>query len=253
MKLAAALALAASLVAAAPRVTQVDPSDLKPRRLGGTKFRLPQIHNHFFRQHGRGPRALAKAYEKYNVEMPPGLLAVIRKILKDLGIEPKSRKIPASKSPHGHGAPYTNETDDSGEVSAIPQLFDVEYLAPVQIGTPPQTLMLNFDTGSSDLWVFSSETPRRLQNGQEIYRIEESSTARRLGNHSWSIRYGDGSRSSGNVYLDTVSVGGVHVFNQAVESATFVSSSFVSDAASSGLLGLAFDSINTRQPQEGRA
>ncbi|AEO53939.1 hypothetical protein MYCTH_2295885 [Thermothelomyces thermophilus ATCC 42464] len=244
----AALALAASLVAAAPRVVKVDPSDIKPRRLGGTKFKLGQIHNDLFRQHGRGPRALAKAYEKYNIELPPNLLEVVQRILKDLGIEPHSKKIPGSKSSYGNGAPYTNETDDSGEVSAIPQLFDVEYLAPVQIGTPPQTLMLNFDTGSSDLWVFSSETPSRQQNGQKIYKIEESSTARRLSNHTWSIQYGDGSRSAGNVYLDTVSVGGVNVFNQAVESATFVSSSFVTDAASSGLLGLGFDSINTVKP-----
>lgn len=110
--------------------------------------------------------------------------------------------------------------------------------------------MLNFDTGSSDLWVFSSETPTNQQGGQKLYEIEKSSTATKLDNHTWSIHYGDGSRSSGNVYLDTVSVGGVNVFQQAVESATFVSASFVSDAASSGLLGLGFDSINTVTPKK---
>ncbi|KAK4237502.1 aspartic peptidase domain-containing protein [Achaetomium macrosporum] len=248
----AALAFAASLfapalVAGAPRVVKVDPSDIKPRRLGGSRIKLPQIYNANFKQHAKGPRALAKVYRKYNIELPGELLDVLKNILQDMGIEVPTGKALGS-SAHNSGRPYTNETDDQGEVSATPQLFDVEYLAPVEIGTPPQTLMLNFDTGSSDLWVFSTETPSSQQNGQTLYRIEDSSTAQKLSNHTWSIQYGDGSRSAGNVYLDTVSVGGVNVFNQAVESATSVSSSFTSDAASSGLLGLAFDSINTVSP-----
>jgi hypothetical protein len=115
MKFTAFAAFAASLVAAAPRVVQVHPSDIRPRRLGGQKFKLPQIHNDMFRQHGRGPRALAKVYEKYDIEPPTDLIEVVQKILIELGINPPVQKVTAGHKPHGNGgAPYTNETDDQG-------------------------------------------------------------------------------------------------------------------------------------------
>ncbi|KAJ0144546.1 Aspartic protease pep1, partial [Colletotrichum tanaceti] len=134
------------------------------------------------------------------------------------------------------------------EVAAIPAEFDSQYLCPVHIGTPPQTLNLNFDTGSSDLWVFSSETPTTQVAGQAIYNISASSSAKTLQGASWSISYGDGSSSRGNVYMDTVTIGGVTVENQAVESANQVSASFSGNKNQSGLVGLAFGNINTVKP-----
>lgn len=65
---------------------------------------------------------------------------------------------------------------------------------------------------------------------------------------TWSIEYGDGSTASGTVYADTVVVGSVTATSQAVEAATSASSSFLSDTASDGLLGLAFSDLNTIRP-----
>lgn len=65
-----------------------------------------------------------------------------------------------------------------------------------------------------------------------------------LSGDTWSIRYADDSSASGNVYSDSVNVGGTMVKNQAVESATNASASFI-NGAGDGLLGLAFDVLNT--------
>jgi hypothetical protein len=98
-------------------------------------------------------------------------------------------------------------------------------------------------------WVFSSETPSSEIAGHTVYDPSKSSTAKELPGATWNISYGDGSSSSGNVYTDTVTVGGTTVTNQAVELAEQVSTQFQQDTDSDGLLGLAFSSINTGMPK----
>ncbi|CDM30996.1 hypothetical protein DTO013E5_361 [Penicillium roqueforti] len=132
----------------------------------------------------------------------------------------------------------------SGSAITTPEADDVEYLTPVTIGS--STLNLDFDTGSADLWVFSSELTSSQQSGHDVYNVGSSGT--KLSGASWSISYGDGSSASGDVYKDTVTVGGVKATGQAVEAAKKISSQFLQDKNNDGLLGLAFSSINTVSP-----
>ena len=99
-------------------------------------------------------------------------------------------------------------------------------------------------------WVFSSELPANEQSGHILYNPSKSSTAKLDSGETWSISYGDGSSASGNVYFDTVSVGATTVTGQGVELAEKVSTEFEDDTQSDGLLGLAFDSINTGTPNK---
>jgi aspergillopepsin I len=79
----------------------------------------------------------------------------------------------------------------------------------------------------------------------DYYHVE---SGRELENHTWAILYADGSYAEGKVYADKVVVGGVTATSQAVEAATAVSSDFVDDVQTDGLLGLAFNTLNTVQP-----
>ncbi|KAK2755037.1 Type I transmembrane sorting receptor [Arachnomyces sp. PD_36] len=132
----------------------------------------------------------------------------------------------------------------SGSAVTTPANNDVEYLTPVDIGGT--TLNLDFDTGSADLWVFSSELPAEQQKGHSVYTASNSSA---LPGYSWEIKYGDGSGASGNVFHDTATVGGVAASGQAIEAAQKISQQFVQDKQNDGLLGLAFSSINTVKPK----
>ena len=96
--------------------------------------------------------------------------------------------------------------------------------------------------------MFSSLLPATQVRGQDIYSPNKSSTAKQLSGHSWSITYGDGSASRGNVWTDAVTIGGLTAPQQAVEVATQVSTSFTRETHMDGLLGLGFGSLNTVRP-----
>lgn len=94
--------------------------------------------------------------------------------------------------------------------------------------------------------MFSNELPVYEQSGHNIYQADPS---KQLQGATWSITYGDGSSASGDVYIDSVSVGAVNNPQQAVEAAQQISSQF-QQSPGDGLLGLAFSSINTGKKGE---
>lgn len=172
--------------------------------------------------------AVANLYRKYNKAIPEGLANAVKR---------HSAKLPTHRLSNG-----------TGTASALPGRDDVEYLTPISIGTPPQILPLDIDTGSSDLWVFSTETPKSMVSGQTLYNPNASTTAKFMNGSSWWIWYGDGSDGRGTVYTDVVSFGNLSFPNQAVQVALEVSASFTRDSSNSGLLGLGFPSGNTILP-----
>lgn len=189
----------------------------------------------------QGPNQLARTYLKYGAAVPEDLSSAVSRIRNKIMSELQGVRLP--------NLPIKDKRA-TGSAPATPEEYDVEYLTPVQIGNPPQTLNLDFDTGSADLWVYSSATPASDVNGQEVYNPGASNTSSKLQGSTWDISYGDGSSSSGDVYYDNVTVGGLSVYPMAVEAATDVSAEFTADTDIDGLLGLAFSKLNTVSPKK---
>lgn len=189
-----------------------------PAASNGGTFAVPAQYNANARL--SGPAALAKIYTKYGKSLPHDLSQAL----------------------------LFEQQKVTGSAGAHPQDNDQYYTTPVEFGTPAQTIYMDLDTGSSDLWVFSNDTYADQVNGQKLYLPGHSSTAKRLPKLTWDAEYGDGSTSSGIVYSDVVSIGGAKVQNQAVESARNVSEQFATDARMSGIVGLAFGNLNTVKP-----
>lgn len=220
-----------------------EPSEVPPLPLSSRKYTVSQKHNPNYKFNGAV--SVYKTYLKYGAKVPDYLVQAVAVHFGVSTDDVLNRVFTHSKAP----APDQRRRRDRGSAAAVPiDKYDVAYVTPVSIGTPAQTLNLDFDTGSSDLWVFSSSLPLAQISGQEVYSPNTSTTAKLLSGASWSITYGDGSASRGNVYLDRVTIGGLVVQDQAVETAQQVSQSFTAETAIDGLVGLGFSSLNTVSP-----
>ncbi|KAH9895122.1 protease [Cubamyces lactineus] len=122
---------------------------------------------------------------------------------------------------------------------------DQYWAGTISIGTPGQSFLMDFDTGSADLWVPSVNCTSSYCSKKDKYNPSSSSSGARKGGE-FSIQYGDGSTVSGPVYTETVSVAGVTVKNQYFSPVDTISSSFGSEA-DDGILGLAFPAISNLQ------
>ncbi|KAG6262707.1 hypothetical protein E4U49_002914 [Claviceps purpurea] len=272
------------LSAALLSLTSLAVADIQKR-----SFSVERVRNPAFTGHD-GPRAMVKTHRKFRMPLPQGLLdAMEAQEKKKAGRERRGKLVARHHHrrglledtlhaldvldlEHGGSRGYQDGPDDgpqdehhrngnhssnggnrtpnplSASVPAVPDPNDIEYLSPVTIGG--QTLHLDFDTGSSDLWVFTTHLDSATTAKHCVYNASASRTFKPLPGASFRIAYGDGSSAQGIVGTDIVDVGGASFATQAIELATSVSQQFVNDQVSDGLLGLAFSQINSVQPQK---
>ncbi|KAF9380264.1 hypothetical protein CPB97_008483 [Podila verticillata] len=115
---------------------------------------------------------------------------------------------------------------------------DIQYYAEVEIGSNEQKLRLDFDTGSSDLWVPDSTCKTRRARFDRT-----ASTTFQPMKGKFQITYGDGSKVEGILGQDRLNLAGLVIENQVFGLATQESTSFNNDVVD-GILGLGYNSIS---------
>ncbi|UJR17984.1 hypothetical protein I4U23_004885 [Adineta vaga] len=112
------------------------------------------------------------------------------------------------------------------------------WIGPITIGTPGQTFYVDFDTGSSDLWIPGIQCGRSC-GGNHTFNPSLSSTCKA----SKNLKYGNGSNVNGTWAIDTVNIAGISVSKQSFAIAN--SAIGMNGSVRDGLLGMDYQSIGS--------
>ncbi|CAJ0933835.1 unnamed protein product, partial [Mesorhabditis belari] len=123
---------------------------------------------------------------------------------------------------------------------------DLEYLATVTIGTPPQEFNVILDTGSTDFWVPSINCKKSPCKEKKRFNPTKSSTYANMSG-KWQIQYGTGN-ANGEFGKDTVRFGPkdntfLTIPQVRIGEATEIAS-FFHDKPLDGILGFGFQSLS---------
>ncbi|KAG2186045.1 hypothetical protein INT43_002483 [Umbelopsis isabellina] len=165
-------------------------------------------------------------------------------------LEPKSGKVPTTQARYNHAVKKFNldatifaahENESVGTIELKDNYFDVSYVGQMGIGTPPQTFTMDFDTGSSDIWVpLANCSTCRKDNS---FDPEKSSTYQFQG-FPWTLQYADGSTAKGFTAMDAITLGDLYSINQTIGLAENESGEFAQNTGLDGIFGLGFPALS---------
>ncbi|KAH9749607.1 Aspartic proteinase A2 [Citrus sinensis] len=177
---------------------------------------------------------------------------LVRIGLKKMKLDPNNRLAARLESEHGealrasvkkYGFPNNLRDSEDTDIVALKNYMDAQYYGEIGIGTPPQKFTVIFDTGSSNLWVPSTNCYFSVAcYFHSKYKSSQSSTYKKNG-ESASIQYGTGA-IAGFFSYDSVKVGDLVVKDQEFIEATREPGVTFMVAKFDGILGLGFQEIS---------
>ena len=161
--------------------------------------------------------------------------------IKRAGVTKINLKKHVPSTPAGHQLKVKSDGGSGGEGDIVIKDYqNAQYYGDVGIGTPPQTVSVIFDTGSSNLWV---PNRNRYFQRHRLYSHDNSKTYHENGT-KFAIQYGSGA-VSGVFSNDNVKIGPFTVEHYTFAEVSDTSGMGISYymAKFDGILGLGWDSI----------
>lgn len=124
----------------------------------------------------------------------------------------------------------------------VDNFLNAQYFSEIAIGNPPQEFKVVLDTGSSNLWIPSSDCTSIACYLHSKYDHSDSSSYKKNGS-DFAIRYGSGA-VEGYISQDTVQIGDLKIKNQLFGEATSEPGLAFAFGRFDGILGLGYDTIS---------